>query len=332
MLPDLKNYLRGDIQDLPDEGGVLQFEGREVPMRGGILRFTPDMSYSTGNFSALREKHATLQLDSRNGTTDRRDTMLDRTGWTPEFFQGKTVLECGCGAGPDTEILRSFGARVVSVDIAGVDVAKANLGDDENSAFVQASILDLPFKPQSFDIVFCHRVIQHTPDPKAVLEHILQFVKDDGAFFVHSYARNWMQMLRWKYALRPITKRMEPEKLYHFIKGYAPFAFKLTNGLRKIPGGRYVTWFFIPFLNYRHLERFKDKSDEYMIEYAVHDTFDALSPAYDEPVGAGFMKEMAEKYLKQPYEIEERRTVTFLRTALPEQYKNSAVQREAKAA
>lgn len=65
---------------------------------------------------------------------------------------------------------------------------------------------------------------------------------------------------------------------------------------------------------------------------SMHDTFDALSPAYDEPVGAGFMKEMAEKYLKQPYEIEERRTVTFLRTALPEQYKNSAVQREAKAA
>jgi SAM-dependent methyltransferase len=67
------------------------------------------------------------------------------------------VLECGCGAGPDTEILLKLGARVVSVDLAGVDVAQNNLGEQESLCLEQASIENLPFNTASFDIVFCHK-------------------------------------------------------------------------------------------------------------------------------------------------------------------------------
>ena len=99
-----------------------------------------------------------------------------------------------------------------------------------------------------FDIVWCHRVIQHTPNPQETLDHILQFVKDDGAAFVHSCARTWVQMWRSKYALWPLTKRINPEKLYKFVSWYAPFAYKVTIFLEKIPGGRYFNYFFVPFL------------------------------------------------------------------------------------
>lgn len=315
-MPDLEKYLPDEFPQLPEEGKKVHFKDLEIRTVNGIIRFTPDQSYSTGNFSKLREKHATLQMDSRNNTTERRDIILDRTKWTPEFFEGKTVLECGCGAGPDTETLLSFGARVVSVDLAGLDIAKENIGANDNVTFVQASILDLPFKKKSFDIVFCHRVIQHTPDPEATLDHILQYVKDDGAVFVHSYARTFVQMFRWKYALRPITKRMDPEKLYNFIKSYARPAFKFTNFMRKIPGGRYFNFFFVPFLNYRHVKSFERMSDEEMIEYGIHDTFDALSPAYDSPLSAKTLDKYARKHLKKPYEIEQRPTTTFLRTKI----------------
>src|SRR5688572_19989096 len=135
-----------------------------IPITNGIPRFTPDLSYSSGNFSLLREKHATLQLDSVNGTTDRLKTVLSRTNWPPEFFKGKTVLECGCGAGPDTEVLVGLGAKVLAVDIAGLDIAKENV-PHPHVQFVQADIANLPLKRSAFDIVFCHRVLQHTPKP-----------------------------------------------------------------------------------------------------------------------------------------------------------------------
>jgi 2-polyprenyl-3-methyl-5-hydroxy-6-metoxy-1,4-benzoquinol methylase len=314
VFPDFITYLDDENASFNADKTALTFQGHTVPVREGIPRFTPDMSYSSGNFSRLREKHATLQLDSRNGTNERERTILERTGWNPEFFKGKTVLECGCGAGPDTEVLRKFGARVMAVDIAGVDVAKGNLGDDERVNFVQASIMDLPFKKKSFDIVWCHRVIQHTPDPVATLDHILQFVKDDGAVFVHSYARTLVQMLRWKYALRPLTKRMSPEKLYKMIETYAPSAYKMTNAIHKLPGGKYFNFVFMPFLNYRYAERFKDMTDEQMLEYGIHDTFDALSPAYDSPLSVKTFRAVAAKHLKKPVEIKEWPTITLMRT------------------
>lgn len=283
-------------------------------IKNNIPRFTPDISYSTGNFSKLREKHAQLQLDSKNGTHDRLNTLLTRTQWPAEFFKGKVVLECGCGAGPDTEILLKLGAKVIAVDIAGVDIAQDNIGENPNVQFVQGSIMDLPFKKATFDIVFCHRVLQHTPSPEKTLDHILQFVKPEGAVFVHSYARNLRQMLRWKYALLPLTRRMDPEKLYNCIRGYAPFAYRLTSIINRIPGGKYFNHIVIPFMNHRDVELMKSLSDEQIIEHGIHNTFDALSPRYDFPISTLKMQEIASRHLKKPYEITPPEMITLLRS------------------
>ena len=286
-----------------------------VRIVNGIPRFTPDETYSTGNFSKLRERHAQLQLDSVNKTDDRRRTILERTQWPPKFFAGKTVLECGCGAGPDTEILLSLGANVLSADLAGLDTARANIGDNPGSQFIQASITDLPLVPKSFDIVYCHRVLQHTPDPAATLRHILQFVKPDGAVFVHSYAHTFWNLFSWKYALRPLTRRMPAETLYNLIKAYAPAAYRVTRITRRIPRvGRRFNHVFIPFYNHEEHPRFVEQPRDFILEVGVHDTFDALSPRYDQPLKASVMRSIAEEMLERPFEIEEQVGVTLLRT------------------
>lgn len=284
-------------------------------VRNGIPRFTQDITYSTGNFSKLREKHADLQLDSHNQTNDRLNTLLERTGWPASFFDGKNILECGCGAGPDTEILLQLGARVLAVDLAGLDIAKGNLGKFDTFQLVQASIMDLPLKKDSFDIVICHRVIQHTPDPEQTLRHILQFVKQDGDVFVHSYAHTFYQMFRWKYLLLPITRKINPESLYGLIKFLSKPLFHITNYSRRFGKiGSYFAWVFIPFLNYRYAAKFKSKSDNFIIDFAVHDTFDALSPTFDKPIKANVMRNIASKLLNKSFEIVEGRSITLLRT------------------
>ena len=79
--------------------------------------FSPEITYSTGNFSKLRENHALLQFDSINNKHDGRNTLFLNTNWEPSFFNNKTILECGCGVGPDTEILLSLGTKVIAVDL-----------------------------------------------------------------------------------------------------------------------------------------------------------------------------------------------------------------------
>lgn len=281
-----RNYfhLDGPLQEITDEKFV--FSGRTIPIRSGIPRFTPDETYSTGNFSRLRERHSQLQLDSVSGATDRRDAILRQTMWPEDFFRGKTILECGCGAGPDTEILASLGAKVMAVDLAGGDVARRNLTRFDNVCLIQASIMDLPLAKKSFDIVFCHRVIQHTPDPEACLRHIMQFVKPGGHFFVDTYARNWT-MLNVKYFLRPLTTRMNQEMLYTFIEKTAPFFYWLTSLILKLPYGQAINYFFMPFRNNRFLPQLRDKPDSFHIEYGIHRYVRCTCPSVRPAAGSG---------------------------------------------
>ena len=315
MKKDFINFFEIDAEPFEVKDGYLCSSNRRFVIRDGIPRVTPDVSYSA-NFALLREKHAELQLDSRNGTTDRYDTILDRTQWPVEFFKGKTVLECGCGAGPDTEILLLLGCKVVSVDLAGVDVAKRNVNDNPNVQFMQASITDLPLRKKSFDIVFCHRVLQHTPYPEKTLAYILQFVKDDGAVFVHSYANTFIQRFRWKYFLLPVTRRFPPETLYKIIKWYSRPLFYFTTLTGKTKIGHAFNHFFVPFRNYRHVAKYKNKSDEFIIEYGIHNTFDALSPTYDKPIKTSAMRRIASLFLKRPFEVVGTKGMTLLRTKL----------------
>jgi len=298
--------------------GWLHFGEQRIPVRNGIPRFTPDGGYAD-NFALLRSRHATLQLDSVNGTTDRRDTLLRRTNWPAAFFRNKRVLECGCGAGPDTEILLSLGATVLSVDLAGLDAAQQNTGRSTSAQFVQASIADLPLRKGSFDIVFCHGVLQHTPQPRQTLAHILQFVKPSGAVFVHSYSNSWYQRLRWKYALLPLTNKLAPATLYRLIRSYARPAFRLTNFTGRNRVGRRLNWMFVPFLNYRHAAKFAGMSDDAILEYAIHDTFDALSPKYDRPLSVAAMRSIAARSLSTPFEVVDDSMVTLLRSIVPQE-------------
>jgi ubiquinone/menaquinone biosynthesis C-methylase UbiE len=315
-------FFKSPVRAITDD--ALEFDGARVPIRNGIVRFTPDQSYSTGNFAQLREKHATLQLDSINGTKDRREDFFRQTGWSAQLLNGKTVLECGCGAGPDTEILASLGAKIMSVDLAGGDVAKRNLAGVGNVCFVQASIMDLPLKEKSFDIVFCHRVLQHTPDPAACMRHMARFVKPGGHFFVDTYADTWVQKWHWKYWMLPFTKKMDPEKLYHTLERCAPFLYGLTSFLLRLPFGKYVVYFFIPFRNYRFNPKYAGQTDAFFIEYGIHDTFDNLSPPYDIPLSAREMRRIGNETLDRPFEIEEWRTITMLRTIEDARQKDAA--------
>ncbi|MHC4074939.1 MAG: class I SAM-dependent methyltransferase [Planctomycetota bacterium] len=315
MTRDFLDYFELDKKPFKVKNGYLSAGADRFPIVNGIPRFTPDVSYA-GNFALQWERYSKLQLDSHNKTTDKYDTILARTQWHPQLFRGKTVLECGCGAGSDTEILLSLGCKVVAVDLVAGDTAKKIVNDNPNVQFVQASITNLPLRKKSFDIVFCHRVLQHTPDPEKTLAHILQFVKDDGSVFVHSYANTFFQRFRWKYFLLPITRRLRPEILYNIIRRYSKLLWHFTNLTNKTKIGRAFNWFFVPFLNYRYCAKFANISDEAMLEYAILTTFDALGPKYDNPIKPSTMRRIASASLKRPFEIVEGKMITLLRTRL----------------
>jgi hypothetical protein len=59
-------------------------------------------------------------------------------------------------------------------------------------------------------------------------------------------------------------------------------------------------------------------SDVAMLEYAVHNTFDALSPPYDSPLSERDFKEAADMHLKGDWEVETGSAITLQRSRVAE--------------
>jgi SAM-dependent methyltransferase len=222
----------------------------------------------------------TNQLDELNGT-ELSMRRFSETGWRPEDLRDRMVLEAGCGAGRFTRILAKSGAKLVSFDYsAAVDACRENNGHFPNLTLMQCDIFDMPFRAGIFDYVFCHGVLQHTPNPKAALMALSRLVKPGGRLSIDIYRKDGLvRPWKSKYIWRPLTTRMQPERLLKFLEWFIPKWLPIDTAIKRIPKlGNYLGSV-VPCWNYYQT----DLPPEQKVAWAIMDTFDALAPAYDIP-------------------------------------------------
>jgi ubiquinone/menaquinone biosynthesis C-methylase UbiE/uncharacterized protein YbaR (Trm112 family) len=264
------------------ETGTLLCAGcaETYPIRAGIPRFVSEDNYAT-SFGYQWNRFRLEQIDSNNGTELSADRFYSETGWTKEWLKGKWVLDAGCGAGRFLDAASQSEGDIVGLDISNaVDAARANLAGRTNVHFVQASIYELPFRTAAFDGCYCIGVVQHTPDPQKTMQTLPRVLRPGGRIAITAYERKPWTPLYGKYWLRPLTKRLDKKTLLSGIKGAMPVLFPLTSVLFRLPlVGRFFM-FTIPVANYVH-ERQLTRQQRY--DWAVLDTFDMLSPQYDQP-------------------------------------------------
>jgi SAM-dependent methyltransferase len=254
--------------------------GVAYPVRAGIPRFVPEENYAA-SFGYQWNLFKSEQLDSINGTRLSAARLFSETGWSKEWMEGKWVLDAGCGAGRFLDVASQTGAEVVGVDISNaVDAASASLKGRERLHLVQASIYELPFRPGAFDACYCIGVIQHTPDPLRAVRALPRVLREGGRIALTIYERRRWTPLYSKYLLRPLTKRLSKERLLAGIRRAMPVLFPLTDAAFRIPVLGRLFMFAIPVANYTG-ERALTRRQRY--EWAVLDTFDMLSPQYDQP-------------------------------------------------
>jgi 2-polyprenyl-3-methyl-5-hydroxy-6-metoxy-1,4-benzoquinol methylase len=262
--------------------GTLACEARrhEFPIEDSIPRFVPRDNYAA-SFGYQWNCFKREQLDSENGTNLSTARFFGETGWSTEWLAGKWVLDAGCGAGRFLDVASNSGAEVVGMDISSaIDAARANLSGRKNLHFVQASIYEPPFRAESFDGCYCIGVVQHTPDPQLAMRTLPRFLRPKGRIAITAYERKPWTLLYGKYLLRPITKRLDKQTLLTGIKGVMPVLFPVTNLLFRLPVLGKLFMFAIPVANYVHEPAL---TSEQRYDWAVLDTFDMLSPQYDQP-------------------------------------------------
>lgn len=250
------------------------------PIIKGIPRFVNSQNYAT-SFGVQWKLHSKTQIDKFNGTTISKDRFYRETGWNQSNLHGKKVLECGSGAGRFTQVVLDAGAICFSFDYSNaIEVNQNNNSPNDNLILAQADIYHMPFRKNTFDYIFCLGVLQHTPDVRKAFLSMVPYLKDGGEIVVDAYTKSFKALIHPKYLLRLVTTKMDKGELYKIIKISAPFLLSVSSAIKKIPFlGKYLSEL-IPIANYKHK---LDIPDSLLLDLAILDTFDWLSPAYDQP-------------------------------------------------
>lgn len=249
-------------------------------IRNGIPRFVPESNYAD-NFGMQWNHFAKTQLDSHSGHSISADRFWEATGWNPAEINGKWVLDVGCGSGRFAEVALSSGAQVVALDYSSaVDACYENLRHHPNLHVIQGDIYSLPFAPNSFSFVYSLGVLQHTPDVAKAFASLPPIVRGGGRLCVDYYEKSLKSLLLPKYWLRPITKNIPKQKLFSLLEVIVPILLPISRALGRLPAVGKLLKRAIPVANY---EGMLPLTERQLREWALLDTFDWLSPAYDNP-------------------------------------------------
>ena len=110
-----------------------------------------------------------------------------------ESASGLRVLEIGCGLGTDGAQFARAGAVYTGIDLtdAAVDLARKRFElFDLSGTFRTADAENLDFADASFDLVYSHGVLHHTPDTVQAVREVHRVLRPGGSAVVMLYHRN----------------------------------------------------------------------------------------------------------------------------------------------
>lgn len=168
----------------------------------------------------------------------------------PSIFLDKTVLEVGCGFGGGVLKLWQVGAKAYGLDINpdAIEIAKLILKDESKerisgNIFCIAVGENIPFKNNTFDIVFSINVLEHVQNPTKVIRESVRVLKPGGFLFIHApnylypyegHYRLWILPMMPKILLKIYLKfRRRDVRFMETINYITPN--KIESVLKKLP-------------------------------------------------------------------------------------------------
>lgn len=187
-----------------------------------------------------------------------------------DFYEGKLILDAGCGFGRHMNIIRKFkGTEVIGVDFSiAVTSAMELIGFSPNVHIVQADLFNLPFRQNTFDLIYSWGVLHHTPNTKDAFFKLVPHVKDGGRFSLRVYRNIFAPAHAAQKGIRYFTSRMPLPMLRAICSLAWPVHFlSYKCGFQYVPIWSHICRFFFKF------------SEDW--ETSLNDTFDWWHPRYN---------------------------------------------------
>jgi 2-polyprenyl-6-hydroxyphenyl methylase / 3-demethylubiquinone-9 3-methyltransferase len=112
---------------------------------------------------------------------------------------GKSLLDVGCGGGLLAEALAQAGASVTGIDLAPGMIEVARLHAAESALRIDYRVADAQelaaATPGAFDVVTCMEMLEHVPEPAAMVATLATLLRPGGALIVSTLNRNLRSFL-----------------------------------------------------------------------------------------------------------------------------------------
>ena len=151
--------------------------------------------------------------------TDRREReilgdLLGRVG----LPRGARVLDCPAGAGRLTPLLAARGWTVVAADQSPAMLAHAETGLTGAALPRRLAVADallLPFRPDAFDLVVCHRLMHHLPTEPERRALLASLARASRRWVLLS----WFDAVSLQHLRRVVRRPFRPSRRYAVPRG-----------------------------------------------------------------------------------------------------------------
>ncbi len=107
---------------------------------------------------------------------------------------GKKVCDVGCGGGILAESIAKKGATVTGIDLSEKALKVADLHSLESGIKVRYELISAEElaarEAEQYDVVTCMEMLEHVPDPAAIVQACAKLVKPSGHIFFSTLNRN----------------------------------------------------------------------------------------------------------------------------------------------
>jgi len=153
-------------------------------------------------------------------------------------FNNKKVLEVGGGSGRDSIRIKTLGGDVYVLDYAESSlktIKEQIVEEDITLKLIKGDAFKLPFKDNSFDIVFHQGLIEHFRNPEIILRENVRVLKSGGLILVDAPQRYHLYTLlkhiliffnRWfagwetEYSIKELENMLKNEGVKKIISVY----------------------------------------------------------------------------------------------------------------
>ncbi len=168
-------------------------------------------------------------------------------------FQGKRLLDTGCGPGKHAAVLALMGADVTGMDLSGRNLKKGLFIKEahnlDNLTFVEHNLMNPVEELGTFELISAHNWMQHSEIPAQVLKNLVDVLEPGGRIYLSLYLAGTFRFYIAQIA-RTVLRQEDYDLAEQLVRFHFPQGFKVFDNYLDIYLENIFDDFFVPFCHW----------------------------------------------------------------------------------